>query len=331
MEALRWPMKVRALGLMSGGLDSMLAARVLLDQGIEVRGITFQTPFFGPLGAQKAADQLGIVLLVVDIGEAHFEMLKKPQYGYGSQMNPCIDCHALMLKRAGRIMDEEGFDLLCTGEVLGQRPMSQRKDALRAVEKLSGYGGYILRPLSAKLLPETIPEREGKVDRQRLLDIRGRSRKRQMALAAHYSIEEYPGSGGGCMLTKAGFADRLRDLLATQEDVGLHEVELLKWGRQLRLPRGKRLVVGRVHGDNLQLQELAREEDLVLRVKGVPGPTGLITAMAEEQEVELAANVVAAYSDAETGKDALVLLTGRENREILVTVRPKEEFRELLI
>jgi tRNA-specific 2-thiouridylase len=324
-------MKVRALSLMSGGLDSMLAARVLLDQGIEVKGITFDTPFFGPEGARKAADQLGIVLLVVDIGEAHFEMLKKPQYGYGSQMNPCIDCHALMLKRAGRIMDEEGFDLLCTGEVLGQRPMSQRKDALRAVEKLSGYGGYILRPLSAKLLPETIPEREGKVDRQRLLDIRGRSRKRQMALAAHYSIEEYPGSGGGCMLTKAGFADRLRDLLATQEDVGLHEVELLKWGRQLRLPRGKRLVVGRVHGDNLQLQELAREEDLVLRVKGVPGPTGLITAMAEEQEVELAANVVAAYSDAETGKDALVLLTGRENREILVTVRPKEEFRELLI
>jgi tRNA-specific 2-thiouridylase len=324
-------MRVRALGLMSGGLDSMLAARVLLDQGIEVKGITFDTPFFGPEGAQKAADQLGIVLLVVDIGADHLEMLKNPRYGYGSQMNPCIDCHALMLKRAGRIMDEEGFDLLSTGEVLGQRPMSQRKDALRAVEKLSGYEGYILRPLSAKLLPETIPEREGKVDRQRLLDIRGRSRKRQMALAAHYSLTEYPSPGGGCMLTKAGFADRLRDLLATQKNVGLKEVELLKWGRQLRLPGGKRLVVGRVHGDNLKLQQLAREEDFVLRVKGVPGPTGLIAAMAEEGEVELAANVVAAYSDAETGKDALVMLSGRENREILVTVRPKEEFRHLLI
>ena len=324
-------MKVRALGLMSGGLDSMLAVRVLLDQGIEVRGITFQTPFFGPEGAQKAAEQLGIVLLVVDIGEAHLEMLKNPQYGYGSQMNPCIDCHALMLKRAGRIMDEESFDLLSTGEILGQRPMSQRKDALRAVEKLSGYGGYILRPLSAKLLPETIPERDGRVDRQRLLDIRGRSRKRQMALAAHYSIEEFPSPGGGCMLTKAGFASRLRDLLATQDNVGLHQVELLKWGRQLRLPGGKRLVVGRVHGDNLKLQELAREEDLVLRVKGVPGPTGLIAALAEEQEVELAAKVVAAYSDVETGKDAVVMLSGRENREILLTVRPKEEFRDLLI
>jgi tRNA-specific 2-thiouridylase len=324
-------MKVRALSLMSGGLDSMLAARVLLDQGIEVKGITFDTPFFGPEGARRAADQLGIFLLVVDIGADHLEMLKNPKYGYGRQMNPCIDCHALMLNRAGRIMDEEGFDLLSTGEVLGQRPMSQRKDALRAVEKLSGYQGYILRPLSAKLLPETIPEQEGKVDRQRLLDIRGRSRKRQMALAAHYSLKEYASPGGGCMLTKAGFAERLRDLLATQQNVGIREVELLKWGRQLRLPGGKRLVVGRVHGDNLKLQELAREEDIVLRVKGVPGPTGLIAAMAQKREVELAANVVAAYSDAETGKDALVMLSGKENREILVTVRPKEEFRHLLI
>ena len=324
-------MKIRALSLMSGGLDSMLAARVLLDQGIEVKGITFDTPFFGPEGAQKAADQLGIVLLVVDIGADHLEMLKNPQYGYGSQMNPCIDCHALMLKRAGRLMDEGGFDFLSTGEVLGQRPMSQRKDALRAVEKLSGYEGYILRPLSAKLLPETIPEREGKVDRQRLLDIRGRSRKRQMALAAHYSLKEYPSPGGGCMLTKAGFADRLRDLLATQKNVGLKEVELLKWGRQLRLPGGKRLVVGRVHGDNLKLQELAREEDIVLRVKGMPGPTGLIAGLAEEQEVELAASVVAAYSDAETGKEVIVEVSGKEDRTITISTPSKEEFRKLLI
>ena len=228
-------------------------------------------------------------------------------------------------------MDEEGFDLLSTGEVLGQRPMSQRKDALRAVEKLSGYGGYILRPLSAKLLPETIPEKEGKVDRQRLLDIRGRSRKRQMALAAHYSLKEYPSPGGGCMLTKAGFAERLRDLLASQDNVGLHEVELLKWGRQLRLPGGNRLVVGRVHGDNVKLQELAGEKDLVLRVKGVPGPTGLMAAKAGEQEVELASHIVAAYSDVETGKEATVEVSGKEDRKITIAVRAKEEFRELLI
>jgi hypothetical protein len=152
-----------------------------------------------------------------------------------------------------------------------------------------------------------------------------------MALAAHYGIEEYPSPGGGCILTKAGFADRLRDLLATQEEVGLQDVELLKCGRQLRLPGGRRLVVGRIHADNLKLQELAREEDLLLRVKGVPGPTGLIAAQVSEQEVELAVNIVASYSDAPTGEDAVVVLSGRENREITVTVRPKEEFRELLI
>ena len=324
-------MRVRGLGLMSGGLDSMLAVRVLLDQNIEMTGITFETPFFGPEGARKAARQLGIPLRVVDIGAIHLEMLKNPKYGYGSQMNPCIDCHALMLKTAGGIMDAEGFDFLATGEVLGQRPMSQRKDALRAVDKLSGYGEYTLRPLSAKLLWETVPEELGKVDRQRLLDIHGRSRKPQMTLAAHYGIEEYPSPGGGCILTKAGFADRLRDLLATQEEVGLHDVELLKCGRHLRLPRGRRLVVGRIHGDNLKLQELAREEDLLLRVKGVPGPTGLIGAHVSEQEVELAAGIVAAYSDAETGEEAIVVVSGKDDREMTITVRPKKEFRELLI
>jgi tRNA U34 2-thiouridine synthase MnmA/TrmU len=309
----------------------MLAVRVLLDQDIEMTGITFQTPFFGPEGAQKAAKQLGVTLRVIDIGAVHLEMLKNPKYGYGSQMNPCIDCHALMFREAGEIMEAEGFDFLCTGEVLGQRPMSQRKDALRAVDKLSGYGGYILRPLSAKLLWKTIPEELGKVNRQRLLDINGRSRKRQMALAADYGIEEYPSPGGGCILTKAGFADRLRDLLAIQEEVGLHDVELLKCGRHLRLPSGRRLVVGRIHADNLKLQELAREEDLLLKVKGVPTPTGLLSAESSQQELELAADIVAAYSDAETGTDAVVMLSGRENREIKVAVRPKEDFRDLLI
>jgi hypothetical protein len=171
----------------------------------------------------------------------------------------------------------------------------------------------------------------GKVDRQRLLDIHGRSRKPQMVLAAQYGIEEYPSPGGGCILTKAGFADRLRDLLASQEEVGLHEVELLKCGRHLRLPSGRRLVVGRIHADNLKLQELARQEDLLLRVKGIPGPTGLLTVQVSEQEVELAAGIVAAYSDAESGEEAIVVVSGREDREITVRVSPKEVFRELLI
>ena len=236
-----------------------------------------------------------------------------------------------MLKTAGRIMEVEGYDFLSTGEVLGQRPMSQRRDALMAVDKLSGYGGYILRPLSAKLLPETIPEVEGKVDRNGLLDIHGRSRKRQMALADHYGLNEYPSPGGGCILTKEGFAARLRDLFATQEEVGLRDVELLKWGRHLRLPSGKRLVVGRVHADNLKLSELAGESDFLFWVEGIPGPTGLLSQGTSPGEVELAAAVVAAYSDAETGTDAVVSISGRENREVTVRVKSKQEFRNLLI
>jgi tRNA U34 2-thiouridine synthase MnmA/TrmU len=325
------PMKVRALALMSGGLDSMLIVRVLQDQKIEVTGITFQTPFFGPESAQKAVKQLGITLRVMDIGEDHLEMVKAPRYGYGSQMNPCIDCHALMLRTAGGIMETEGFDFLCTGEVLGQRPMSQRRDALMAVNKLSGYGGYILRPLSARLLPETIPEEMGKVDRQGLLDIQGRSRKRQIALALHYGIMEYPSPGGGCVLTKAGFAHRLRDLLASQKNVELRDVELLKWGRHLRLPSGGRFVVGRVHGDNVKLEKLAGEKDLLFKAKGAPGPTGLLAADASEQEVELAATIVAAYSDAVTGEETVVIISGRDRREVTVTTPPKGEFRDLLI
>jgi tRNA U34 2-thiouridine synthase MnmA/TrmU len=324
-------MRVRAFGLMSGGLDSMLAVRVLQDQEVEVTGITFQTPFFGPARAEKAASQLGVTLRVIDIGAPHLEMLKNPKYGYGSQMNPCIDCHALMLQTAGGIMEAEGYDLLCTGEVLGQRPMSQRRDALMAVDKLSGYGGYILRPLSAKLLRETIPEKEGKVDRERLLDICGRSRKRQMVLADHYGLKEYPSPGGGCILTNAGYSDRLRDLFASQEKVELRDVELLKWGRQLRLPSGGRIVVGRAHADNLKIQELSRDHDLLLMVQGIPGPTGLLVTKTTQQELEMAAAIVAAYSDAETGEEAVVMISGRDNREITVTVRPKEEFRDLLI
>lgn len=310
----------------------MLAAKLLQDQAIEVTGITFQTPFFGPESATKAVAQLGILHRVVDFGSPHLEMLRNPRYGYGSQMNPCIDCHALMLRTAGQIMGAEGFDFLFTGEVLGQRPMSQRRDALASVDKLSGYPGYILRPLSAGLLPVTIPEREGKVDRARLLKIHGRSRKQQMALAAQYGIRDYPSPAGGCLLTNPGFAHRLRDLFTTQEKIDLRDVELLKHGRHLRLPRGSRLIVGRIHADNVKLKELARPDDIVLKVNEVPGPTALLPGEAAASDLELAAAVVAAYSDAAAGTEAIVsLFTGQNSWSVTVMVRPKEEFRGMLI
>jgi tRNA U34 2-thiouridine synthase MnmA/TrmU len=325
-------MNVRALALMSGGLDSILAVKVVLDQNIEVCGIAFETPFFNSEGAQKAVHRLGIPLRVVDISAAYLEILRNPRYGYGRQMNPCIDCHGLMVRTAGTVMETEGYDFLVTGEVVGQRPMSQRKDALMSVDKLSGYKGRVVRPLSAKLLPITLPEQEGKVDRERLLDIHGRSRKRQMALAAQYGIDEYPTPGGGCLLTNSGFAGRLRDLFATKAEVELRDIELLKWGRHLRLPGGSRLIVGRVHADNVKISELSRGEDVLLKVNGVPGPTGLMPSGASEEEVKLAAALVAAYSDAATGTQTTVSVSsGRSSWAVTVPVRPKEEFRDLLI
>jgi len=218
----------KGLGLLSGGLDSSLAALTLKRQGVEVSGISFATPFFGTGKARKAAEQMEIPLIVKDISDVHLEMLKNPVYGYGKNMNPCIDCHAMMFNLAGEIMRQEGFDFLFSGEVLGQRPMSQNITALHTVAKHSGCKGRILRPLSAKLLPITPMEEEGLVDREQLLDIQGRSRKRQEALAKEWGLKEYPSSGGGCLLTEKSFSGRLRDLIEKQPEATVVDVELLK-------------------------------------------------------------------------------------------------------
>ena len=204
--------KTRALGLCSGGLDSMLAGLVLREQGIEVEWISFETPFFSSAKARKASRLTGIPLTVKPIFDDYMVMLRNPPAGYGKQMNPCMDCHTMMFRLAGEIMAARGFDFLFSGEVLGQRPMSQTKPSLRYVEKHSGMAGYILRPLSAKLLPETVPEQQGRVDREKLLDIHGRGRKDQIALAQTFGISDYPAPAGGCLLTDKGFSARLKDL-----------------------------------------------------------------------------------------------------------------------
>ena len=197
---------VTGVGLISGGLDSVLATRVLQDQDIRIIGVSFVTPFFGSEKAEKAAAMLDIDLKVIDITKIHLEVVKYPKYGYGKGMNPCIDCHALMFHEAGKVMEEEGADFLFSGEVLGERPMSQNRQSLMIVARRSGCEKLIIRPLSAKLLPETLPEREGKVNREKLLDIEGRSRKRQMELVDHYGITEYAQPAGGCLLTVPGYA-----------------------------------------------------------------------------------------------------------------------------
>ena len=226
---ISYPKKVRALGLCSGGLDSILSALVLRKNNVEVEWITFETPFFSPEKAIKASKTTGIPLIVKNITEEYLTMLKNPHCGYGRNMNPCMDCHSLMFRIAGGIMEESGFDFLFSGEVLGQRPMSQTLSSLRYVEKHSGYGGYILRPLSAKRLPVTIPEKKGLINRELLLGFSGRSRKPQAALAGEFGISDYPNPAGGCLLTDKGFSRRLKDLFEHQKYFSENELNILKY------------------------------------------------------------------------------------------------------
>lgn len=311
----------RALGLLSGGLDSSLAILCLTRQGIAVTAIAFVTPFFGAGKARRVAAQLGVPLLVHDIGETHLAMVKHPEYGYGKNMNPCIDCHAMMFRLAGEIMAREGFDFLFSGEVLGQRPMSQNLSALRAVANHSGHPDRILRPLSARLLAVTPMEEQGLVDREQLLDIQGRSRRRQELLAREWGLVDYPSSGGGCLLTEKHFSDRLRDLFAYQPDCAVSDVELLKIGRQFRISARAKLALGRNQQDNEALRESAGRDDLLLRCIGFNGPLGVLSGAPEADDLETAAAVVAGYGKGRREPWVEMLVTGAEE-EFTVRVQP---------
>ena len=320
---------IKALGLLSGGLDSMLAAAVLKEQAIDVTGISFVTPFFGSRNAQKAVRELGIPLIVKDITVDHMDMLLNPKHGYGSRMNPCIDCHALMLKKAGEIMKKEGFDFIFTGEVLGERPMSQNKVSLGIVAKESGYADYILRPLSAKLLPETKPEREKKVDRNRLLDISGRQRKRQLDLARNYNFKEFPTPASGCLLTDPGFSARLKDLLLIKEKPEPEDIELLKVGRHVKLAKDKKIIIGRNEKDNGDIGNLSHGEYLLFAPEGVRGPYCLVPRKLDEGLLDKAMEICASYCSAGEGDEVVFGARDRENRINIKTIhskanRPKE-------
>ena len=283
----------RGLSLLSGGLDSQLAVRVLERAGAEVEAVAFETPFFAADRAVAAAKALGVKLHVIDFLADEITLLENPPHGFGGAMNPCIDCHALMIRRAGELMTKLGYDFVATGEVRGQRPMSQNAQSLLTVEKASGLKGRLVRPLSARLLEPTIPELEGKLDRERLLDISGRARDRQIALAAEFGITDYPSPAGGCKLTEEAFGRKLRDLM---EHEGLHDrrlVELLSVGRRFRLPDGSGLILGRDAGENALL---AKESGVVVAFDDVPGPTALIPKLMSSADLELARGIVRAWS-----------------------------------
>jgi tRNA U34 2-thiouridine synthase MnmA/TrmU len=298
-------LKTKALALFSGGLDSILAVKLLTEQGVDVVGIAFETPFFNADRARTAAAAMDLSLHVMDITPSHLAMLKNPRYGFGRNMNPCIDCHTLMLRHTGELMTEFGADLIATGEVLGQRPMSQGRQSLQIVAKNSGYADVILRPLSARLLPETRPEREGKIQRHRLEAIQGRSRKVQMALAASYGISSYPPPAGGCLLTDPMFSKRLRDLFQRQRDPSVSAIELLKYGRHFLTYREEKIIVGRNNADNLAIQRCRLREDALIVMQDMPGPTTLVPGGGDRETRLLASALCARYAGASSiGKAA---------------------------
>jgi len=293
-----------ALAMISGGLDSILAAKLVKDQGIEVIGICFKSYFFSEKNALKIVKQIDIPLEVIDFSEEHFEMVKNPKHGHGKNMNPCIDCHAMMMKHCGELLEKFHADFIITGEVLNQRPMSQNRSALDIVKNESGIGHKILRPLCAKNLNPTEMEIEGLIDREALLDIQGRNRKVQMELAKEWGILEYPSPAGGCKLTEPNYSRRLSELLEHKEDTSKKDLELLKIGRHFRLSKDAKIISTRMEKEWELLEPLLTQEDLIFQARDYNGSAIVIVGTPTDEDIELAAKISGRYCK---GKDEKII------------------------
>jgi tRNA-uridine 2-sulfurtransferase len=322
---------MKAISVFSGGLDSILAAVIIRRLGIEVQAFFFETPFFTSARAKQTADAANLPIKIIDITARHLDVVKDPPHGYGGNMNPCIDCHALMFRIAGEMMNDEKADFIITGEVLGQRPMSQNRGALSIVDKESGIQGLILRPLSAKLLPITIPEEKGWVRREDLMNFSGRSRKPQMELAKRLKITNYPSPAGGCLLTEEVFSRRLKDLMSYNPFFEMREIELLKIGRHFRIGPITKLIVGRKEDENDVIDSLAKEDDLLLTTPSVPGPDVIVTGEITPEVEELAAAITASYSDAKSGETLVNINYKNKDRLLMARGREKTEFIKFMI
>ena len=324
--------KHSCFALFSGGLDSILAVLHMKSLGYRVLPIFFSTPFFGADRAQETANRIGFDLMVHDLTELHLKMLENPKYGYGKNLNPCIDCHGLMFHEAGRLMKEYKVDFIISGEVMGQRPMSQRKDALNAVGKLSEIKDLLIRPLSQKLLSDTLPIREGWVIKDEMLDIQGRNRKRQMKMAEEYGIDFYPSPGGGCLLTDPGFTRKLKDLMQYNV-MNARSIEFLKAGRHLRLNDNVKIIIGRNNDENNILGKLAKDE-IVLQAKNFPGPLGIIQSDEKLtiKEIKLAGSIILRYNSKVV--NSAIVQYGKNfelNDEIEVDKMAEEKVKQYLI
>ena len=325
--------KPKAIALLSGGLDSTLAAALTQRLGFGVVGVNFSTGFCtgkGRCDTVLATGQLlGIPVRLLDVAEEYLEVVRHPKFGYGSGMNPCLDCRIFMLRKAGELMEEAGAEFVVTGEVLGQRPMSQHYRALKLVAEESGLGDRLVRPLSGRLLPATYPEKRGWVKREDWLDIQGRSRKRQLALARQWGIEEFSQPAGGCcILLEKAYAARLKDAFAHRgpDAMTVEDFALLRHGRHFRLSSKAKLIVGRDETENAVLAGFSRGR-IRLEFPDVPGPTALVEGESTEEELLLAARIAARYADAELGEEVRILATDGETRELRVVPLPPDDPR----
>lgn len=319
---------VSAIALFSGGLDSTLAILTVMKQGIEVKAVTFMNHFGCEISDRSscsrnpfaAAEKFGFEVKLCHLADKFIEIVKNPKFGHGKNMNPCMDCRILMLREAKEFMDMTGASFIITGEVLGQRPMSQRRDALNIIDREAGLKGYVLRPLSARLLKPTVPEESGLVDRELLHGFGGRSRKPQMALADELGLTDYPAPAGGCLLTEPNYSYRLSELLEHDPNPPLSDYHLLRIGRHFRLPSGRKVVVGRNKAENEALSNTHNGDGVYLRVPGFGSP---LTVMADgsDEDIAAAASLCARYSDARHLPEVEVKAV-KAGKEFVLSVRP---------
>jgi len=321
-------MKRKAIALLSGGLDSILAVKIMIDLGIEVEALHFTSPFY--IYTDKNSDcrsevihvahKYNIPIKIMNEGLDYLEIIRNPIHGYGKGINPCVDCRIYLLQRAKEYMLETGADFVFTGEVLGQRPMSQRRDTMRVIERESGLEGLLLRPLSARHFEPTIPEKEGWVDRDKLLAIEGRSRKIQMQLAEDLEVKDYPPPAGGCLLTELSYVPKIRDVFDHAEELNLRDFRLLKTGRHFRIGQNSKAIMGRSEADNNQLEQLRQPGEAALTWLDGNTPVAIIIGNQDYNLLRLSAKIMLRYTKAEPGAECRIELRTDDSKQVFSVI-----------
>ena len=324
--------KKKVVALLSGGLDSQLAIKMMQEQGFDVSAVAIKTPFCDfdcgrgcGFEIRERADDLDVNLKTVYLGDEYIEMLKHPKHGIGAGFNPCIDCRSMMFDAAKKHMEEIGAEFIISGEVLGQRPMSQHAPALRTIENESDLVGKIVRPLSAALLPETDPEKDGLIKRENLGMIRGRTRRGQLDMAKKYGIENPPNAGGGCLLTEPHFGIKAKDLFSHTKNPTINDIDLLKIGRHFRLDEETKFIVGRNKDENEMIKAIALPGDILLEAKDFVGPVSILRGSNAKEHLKFASSVTLRYSDAPNNEQAIVSIRDNDLVEEIASKSAEED------